>query len=644
MDFSTGSRREIPIACAVAVAVAYFGIALLQGGYGTTAVAWGTIVVWAIVGLGIALRLWPKTDLPVPAVAAGACLAGLAGLSVLSLIWANDGGRAFSAALLPAGYTALFALVVLAAPATGSRSWLLGLAAGTTLTTVAALMSRLDPGFLGAVDHGAAFLPGSQGRLSYPIGYWNGLAACVAAGVVLLTWLGAGARTRMGRAAAVGLIPLGGLALFLTSSRGGIAAALIGVAAVMALGPKRPQLLAGALAAGIASVLVAVLANGQHALVHNLGSQAQTDQGLEVGGLAILAVLLVATIRWSLDAWLLRVEVAPRVRRLGVATAAVGAVAVVALVAFQLRDFSSTGATTSTPQAQRSFLSGSGSGREQFWEVALEAYASQPVTGVGAGNYDLYWNAHPKLPLVTGNAHSYFLEALADLGPVGLLLAVGPFAAAIVAVRTRLRNGSPELAAAFALMLAGGFGAAIDWTWKIPAAFAPTLIAIALLTCGAAAGRWPRPGLRGSKRIGGFGLGVATLLFAWGAIFSAGLALIASNRLSTSRDAVTQGDLAAAASDARAAASVEPFSPEPELQLALVDERAGDLRRAGDAAEEAISKASDDWRGYALLARIATERGETAAGLLAAGRAQSLSPVPLPPSVFKPRHGRAASQ
>src|SRR4051794_20065965 len=143
MDFSTGSRREIPIACAVAVAVAYFGIALQQGGYGTTAVAWGTIVLWAIVGIGVTLRLWPARDFPVPAVVAGACLAGLAGLSVLSLIWANDGGRAFSAALLPAGYTALFALVVLAAPATGSRSWLLGLAAGAAMTTVAALVSRL---------------------------------------------------------------------------------------------------------------------------------------------------------------------------------------------------------------------------------------------------------------------------------------------------------------------------------------------------------------------------------------------------------------------------------------------------------------------------------------------------------------------
>jgi hypothetical protein len=268
--------------------------------------------------------------------------------------------------------------------------------------------------------------------------------------------------------------------------------------------------------------------------------------------------------------------------------------------------------------------------------VALDAYASEPVTGIGAGNYDLYWNAHPKLPIVTGNAHSYFLEALADLGPVGLLLAAGPFAAAIFAVRRRLRDASPELAAAFALMLAGGFGAAIDWTWKIPAAFAPTVIALALLTGGAALGR-AQPGSPRSRRIGGFGLSIAILLFAWGAAFAAGLEVIADNRLSASRDAVARGDLSAAASDARAAASVEPFSPEPPLQLAVVDELAGDRGGALSAADEAISKASWDWRGYAILARVATERGDTAAGLLATGRAQSLSPVPLPPSVFKPR-------
>src|SRR4051794_32098961 len=209
------SGRDIHVACAVAVAVAYFGIALGQGGYGTTPTAWGTIVVWAIVGLGIALKLWPATDLPVPAVVAGTCFAALSGLSVLSLIWANDGGRAFEAALLPAGYTALFALVVLAAPATGPRGWLLGLAAGATLTAGAALASRLAPGFLGVVDHGSGFLAGSQGRLSYPIDYWNGLAACAATGVVLLAWLGAEVRTRAGRAVALALVPVGGLALFL---------------------------------------------------------------------------------------------------------------------------------------------------------------------------------------------------------------------------------------------------------------------------------------------------------------------------------------------------------------------------------------------------------------------------------------------
>ena len=639
MDLSTGLRRPLPALTTAAVAIAYLVIALGNGGYATTAVAWGVIAIWAVVALGIALRAWPPIELEWPAVVAGTCLAGLAAFSTLSLIWADDAGRAFAAALLPAGYAGLFALVVLAAPATGARSWLVGLAIGTTLTTVAALAARLDPGFLGATDHGAAFLAGSQGRLNYPIGYWNGLAACVAVGVILLVWLSARAESRLGRSAAVAMLPLGGLAIFLTSSRGGAAAVVVGIAIVVLLGPRRPQLLTAAGLGAVASVVVILLARGRSDLINNLGTSTARDQGLEIAAVTAFAALAVGAVRWWLDAALGRLVVAPRLRTLGWGAGVVAAVALLAVGIAHLGDFSSVADTGSATPGQRSFLSGSGSGRAQFWGVALDAFASKPLTGVGAGNYDLYWNAHPSIPVVTGNAHSYFLEALADLGPVGLLLALGPFAAAVVAVRNRWRRALPELAPALALMAASGLAAAIDWTWKIPAAFAPAVISIALLTGGAT---FPRPtlalaGRPSPRRLSSFGLGVATLLFAWGAGWIAGVEVIAAGHLSDSRDAVAGGDLVGAASDARAAASVEPFSSEPPLQLALVEELAGNRRAARGAALEAISKAPQDWQGWAVLSRIDRELGLPRAADRAGARARSLSPVPLPPSFLRPR-------
>jgi len=325
-------------------------------------------------------------------------------------------------------------------------------------------------------------------------------------------------------------------------------------------------------------------------------------------------------------------------RRIGLAILVAGAVAglIIANPFSKVREFESAGGSGSP--GQRSLLSASGSGRAQFWEAAFDAFGSRPFGGVGAGNYELYWNAHPGAPIVTGNAHSFFLEELADLGPLGLLLALGPFAAALVAARARWRRAPPEFAPALALLATAGVGAAIDWTWRIPAAFIPALVAIGLLTGRATLATEEstvvaRARPRGAR---GFGLGVATLLFAWGIVWVAVVVILASWRLASSREAVVSGDLAAAASDARGAASLEPFSPEPRLQLALVQELAGDPRQARASAQEAIDRAPGDWRGWAVAARIdrqslARKRGDRELFI-----AQTLSPVALPRAFTRP--------
>ena len=65
-----------------------------------------------------------------------------------------------------------------------------------------ALGSRLAPGLFPANEL-ASFLPNTRSRLSYPLQYWNGLAALLALAFVALTGFGAAARTPAGRAAAV---------------------------------------------------------------------------------------------------------------------------------------------------------------------------------------------------------------------------------------------------------------------------------------------------------------------------------------------------------------------------------------------------------------------------------------------------------
>jgi hypothetical protein len=625
-----------------AIAAAYVGLSLLQGGYATTSVAWGVIVVWILVGGGIMLRAWPEGEPSRLASWSAGCFAALALLSVISMAWANDAGRAFTAALLPAEYAGLLLLVVLAASTVGARTWFLGLAIGSTFIAALALLSRLDPGFLGTTDTLAgAQAIGAQGRLSYPIGYWNGLAACAACSLVLLAWFGAQADDRRGRAAAVGLMPIGGLVIYFTSSRGGVLAAVLGGAILVALGPSRARLVAGIALAAAAGIGLAVLAHHQYDLVHDLRNAAQRRQGLEVGGATVAAGVACGYVRWLLDSWLGRVVVPRRVvwGLLFVAAALVGAAIAVANPAKQIRQFANDNLAQTAVPGERGLLSASGSGRAQFWDAGIDAFGSHPLGGVGAGNYELYWNAHPQAATVTGNAHSLFVEELADLGLLGLALITAPFALALLAAWRRWRVSPATVAPAAALLVAASVGAAIDWTWKIPVAFGPAVIAIGLLTAGDPGAR-PAPAgaaLAGraatAPRTGGFGLGVLTLLFAWAAVWLAAIALYASIRLDDSRAAVGRGDLAAAASAARDAAAVEPFSPEPQLQLALVYALGGEQRQARDAAQDAIDKAPGDWRAWAVASAINRRAGMRRAARIEAAMSRALAPVRLPPNL-----------
>jgi tetratricopeptide (TPR) repeat protein len=279
---------------------------------------------------------------------------------------------------------------------------------------------------------------------------------------------------------------------------------------------------------------------------------------------------------------------------------------------------------------QRALTSFRTTGRPQYWDAALDAYGSSPVHGVGAGNYELYWNAHPEVALPLVNAHSLYLETLAELGLAGLAVVLGFLCAPVVASWGRIRGwAGGEAGAALALLAAGALSAAIEWTWQLPAAFAPVVVAAGLLTAtrARAAPAAPRAGRRYTGLIGAFALAAV----GWASVWAAGVLVVGNEKLDSSRAAARDGELAAAADDARVAADVQPWSPEPRLQLALVDELAGDLGAARRTIEEAISRAPDDWRGWAVAARIDAHRGRRAAASRELARARGLNPVGLPP-------------
>ena len=67
----------------------------------------------------------------------------------------------------------------------------------------------------------------------------------------------------------------------------------------------------------------------------------------------------------------------------------------------------------------------SGNGRYQLWRIALDDAGSHPGLGSGAGSYERYFLRHQPAHLGrVRDAHSLYVETLAELGPFGLALLV----------------------------------------------------------------------------------------------------------------------------------------------------------------------------------------------------------------------------
>jgi len=644
-----GRTPSIDTATAASVATAYLALALPHGGFAPAVIAAATILVWwaALATLIVRRR---RVQVPGAALACGAALAALAVLGAVSLAWASDDGRGYVDVIRAAGYAGLFALVTVAVPPGRSRPWLVGLALGLVAVAVLALGSRFIPSlpdgsFVGGVPIGA------EGRMSYPIGYWNALAACMVLGTVLATWLGARASTRAGRALAVAALPLFGLVLYLTSSRGGVAVSVIALAALVAVGPSRPRLLAAVGLGALSSIGLALLARIEPDLIEDAGTQAASAHGT-VMAFATLGVAVAVGVAWYLsDRFLERVN-APR-RLVRGALAALALIAVVGAVAAdplsRLEEFDDAPIASDTKAGAR-FTTTSGSGRSEYWATALDAFEEDPLGGLGAGGFQSYWDRYGSTDFVARHAHSAYLETLAELGLPGLLL-LASFIAVALATGLRRRASSPDGDAAAWLVLlgAGCLSSAIEWTWELPAAYAPVILAAALLAGRATAtsetpaeGEAPTTVQQGEGEgrralpLPRLGWGLAALAFGGVTICAAALLLFGEAALDDSRDAYDRGDLEAAAQAAFDAGQLEPWAAEPRLQLALVKEAEGDLTAARSALSEARRLAPQDWRTAVVTARVAESQGLSRDAGKAITRARRLNPRLFEPPTQRP--------
>jgi O-Antigen ligase len=603
---------------ATLVAAAVVTAAFAEGLFNPTGYAAASIVIWAAVIAGLVSRALPTGRVSRLGAAAGLCIAITAVLATGSVGWASDQGRAFEEAVRVSFYLGLFVLALCTGRRTDRSEWLAGLTIGLGAVTVVALFAYMQPGLL---DSGRSDIPNAAGRLAYPVGYWNGAGALLAASAVLLAYAGTRGPTRAARSLATAVLPLAVLGVWLTSSRGAGFGLLVGIIVLVAISPERSrQFLAVAIGAAGAAALIVV------AQVLGDLTSGVTDSAMRADGDVMTAVCVpvaagVGALAWWSDGWEPRLHISRRLALIIGVVVLAGAVVAVAAAnpSKRFHEFEKAPPTHAGVPVGAADLSSNG--RWQFWGEALDALESNPVDGVGAGGFEDWWARHATVALFVRNPHSLPLQQASELGAPGLLLFCGFVVALGIAAVRRVRRGTGgDSGVLIAVVVTGAIGAAVDWTWEIPAVFGPAVICAALLLASAPS----RPLARD-----GYLLGVGTVTAAWVAMVAGGLVVLTHLELDRSRDAANANEIDAGIARARAAKTVQPWSSEPYTQLALLEEQRGDIPSALSALRQAEQRDSEDWRLPLIEARLQLKRGDETASSQAIKRAQGLSPLPL---------------
>jgi hypothetical protein len=282
--------------------------------------------------------------------------------------------------------------------------------------------------------------------LAQPLGYANALGALAAVGLVLGVGLAAETLAPLGRVVAAGTAPVCATALALTSSRGAVVAVVVGLVATFACADDAAPFLGAALIVAPGSALAAIAAAASR--LNDASAEPYAHAGWFVGGAAVACAIATAF-------------AATRVRpvahsRWRVSRRALAAALVIGVVAAGV-------------------ASGLTEPRTSLWGVAWHQFEDHVLVGSGAGTFALAW-AHSGLIESRGgalDAHSLYLETLAELGLGGLLLLLVFLALPLAHARR-----APVAAGAYVVVLVH---AGLDWDWEMPAVFLVALCCAAAL-------------------------------------------------------------------------------------------------------------------------------------------------------------------
>jgi hypothetical protein len=583
------------------------------GGFFPETPAFVAVVLILILVVRVTTADDPLAGLGWPVAVAAGALALLCLWTLMSGSWSDAPARALIE--FDRAFVYLLALVLFGSMPRSSSSlrWMVrGVALGIVAVAVAGVLSRTLP------DVFPTEPPLFVDRLGFPLTYWNGVGILSSIGAILCLHLTSSLREPLAiRALAAASLPVLGVAVLLTFSRGAIACGVLGLVAYVVLGRPR-GLVTGLVAALPLAVLALKGAYDATALAsQNPTGPAAVDEGHDLALLmaaccvgAGLVRLALAPADSRLRGFALPTEMRRRVVWGGLAAVLVAGIVASAVldapgrVADQYETFVEKPENKRDGPTRERLGNLANSGRLDHWEIALDAYRGDKLRGQGAGTYSLRWTRErPGTEVVVDDAHSLYVEMLGELGVIGALLIV-IVVVAILAGFAGIRRGRDRTLHAVLLAAGGAWAvhAGIDWDWEMPAVTSWVFC----LGGAALAGR----GARASARAGppsGVRVVLGTVLLI-GAIAPA-LLLVSQRQLDDAADAFEQGDCTTAAERATASIRTLEIRPEPYEVLGFCHVQQGFDRLGAAAMEEAVERDPDNWEFQYGLAVVRGSAG-----------------------------------
>jgi O-antigen ligase len=602
-----------PLGDAVAFLVAGGLVSLLAfdgGGYDLVVRQEVALAVWVAIGVSFAVGVLPRARPGRPAfLALGVAAAYLAWMG-LSLSWTGSDERTVAEIARVLGYIGIVTLALSALDRRSFRAAAAGLSAAAAVVITLAVASRLLPSaFPEATDVALLF---RADRLDFPLDYWNAVGAWGAMSIAAAVAWSSHASSRAVRALSLAVVPVAGLGVYLTYSRGGAIASTVAVIAVLVVSRNRWTVLIHVLAAAVGVAAAILVVRSQPEIANATGGG---------GGGLVAIILLLAAIGCAAVALLTDARRTDRFKSSFGRVAWAAPAAVVVLVVASLAagsgpparawdQFRNDEAIASGPDpAVR--LTSAGGNRNELWSSALQAFEAHPLEGTGPGTYEWWWSREARNSEFVRDAHSLYLEHLAELGLPGLLLLLGSLASLLalaVVARSRLTapsdlGASVAMISIFAVFLVSS---GIDWMWEETAVSAIALGAIAVAGAGASE---PLGSRTRGERIGRRWIRAAAVLIALVAAAVEVPGIVSTQRIRDSEAAAREGDLQRSGTLAQEAVDAAPWAASPHQQLALVREAQGRLSEAEREIREAIGKEPDNWQHPLVLARIELKQG-----------------------------------